>query len=107
MKRYYQIKGYSIESKELKELIKLKINTQDKDLKERLNGIYKQTICRIRKDLGIRNVIGLYILKEYNNKVYVLVYDYLLPTADWNCWCIQNYDEEKELWYIEIEDEVN
>lgn len=106
MIKYYQKKGYYIKNQELANLIRLRANTEDKKLEEQLNGLYKQIICGMRKELDIKNAIALNTTKEITDKVYIIIYDYELPMTDWNCWCTQKYDEEKNLYYIEV-DEVN
>lgn len=103
---YYQIDNLVVEDDKSVELIKEMIKLNKIGIKsDELIGAYKQTICKIRKCLQIKNAISLGIVvhkktkKEYLN---ITIYDYELPNADWNCWITNKYDKEKEIRYIEI-----
>ena len=111
MKRYYEIDSYATEYNETVELVKTKIKLMKEGLPDsKIDGLYKQAICNIRKDLGIKNVISLSLRTNRETKeqwVRINIYNYELPSEDWNCWTDVKYDEDKKLRYIQMEDDNN
>ena len=103
---YYQIDSLVVEDDNSVELIKQMRKSKEIGIENgELIGVYKQTICKIRKDLQIKNAMSLGVVihkitkKEYLN---ITIYDYELPNADWNCWVTNKYDEDKKIRYVEI-----
>ena len=111
MKKYYEIGFNAIKNSEVLELIEEKIKLGEKGIIDsHIDGEYKQIACEIRKSLGVKNAISLSIgIHKETEEQWVLIhiYDYELPSEDWNCWVGIKYDEDKKLRYIQIEEEDN
>jgi hypothetical protein len=113
LKRYYQNKekSFRIQSEEIHAFLEdyryickgiregKKIS---KAMEERMDSTFKTIACKIRNDAKIKNVMSL--IPMYNDMVLVEVYDYELPDPNWNAFCEPKLDEDKELWYFEIEE---
>ena len=111
MKRYYEIDHNGTQNCTTLELVKMKIKLMKEGISDSyIDGLYKQEICKIRKELGIKNVISLNLVTHKETKeqwVFIYIYDYELPNEDWNCWTDVKYDEDKKLRYIQMEEDIN
>ena len=111
MKKYYEIGFNATKNKALIELVKTKLKLMEEDISDNhIDGLYKQKICEIRRDFGIKNVISLDIATHKETKeqrVNIYIYDYELPSEEWNCWTEVKYDEDKKLRYIQMEEDIN
>lgn len=111
MKKYYEIDYNGTQDEIVLELVKSKIELMKKGISDNyIDRLYKQEVCNIRKDLGIKNAISLSLVthKETQEQwVFIHIYDYELPNEDWNCWTEVKYDEDKKLRYIQMEEKAD
>lgn len=112
-RRYYELKDrYVLINKELytnlkkRETLKEKIvlTEEEIDILNAMNGTYKQYCCRIRASNNIKHVLALipYLNEKGEMGAEVILFDYKLPSSQWNSWLKISYDEDKELLYVEI-----
>ena len=113
LKRYYENKkkSFGIESEGIYAFLKdyeyinrgIKNGEEiSKKMEEKIDSIFKTITCKIRNKAKIKNVLSL--APMHDNIVAVMVFDYELPDPNWNAFGIPKYDEKKELWYFEVEE---
>lgn len=113
LKKYYENKekSFRIQSEEIYAFLKdyryINKGIRDgekisKTMKESMDSTFKTITCKIRNDAKIKNVMSL--VPMYNNMVFVCIFDYELPDPNWNVFGIPKHDEEKDLWYFEVEE---
>lgn len=120
MKKYYlnEELSFVIVDDELLELVRNRKILRDMgddapiDLIKQLDAEYIKAIQLIRIVNEMNNVMSLDTCIAQHEEtgeeveaVNVYVFDYILPTATDNIWTTVLYDEEKNLLYIEVEDE--